>query len=114
MKKALLMISILAFSNSIFAATQTKQSIKTLHTDVYNSEEKAQQAGFKLIHDLRDLSSQELSFKLGIIEPMVIPDSVKINNSELKVESIFVEPEKATYRGLVNVDYQYQTRESNE
>ncbi len=113
MKKALTIIGLLAISSSVFAASETIQSTRTLQTEVFNTEAKAQQAGFKIIHDLRELSSEELSFRLGVVEPMVIPDSVKINNSELKIESIFVEPEKASYRGLVNVDYQYETREQN-
>ena len=113
MKKAFAIIGLLAISSSAFAANETKQSTRTLQTEVFNTEAKAQQAGFKIIHDLRELSSEELSFRLGVVEPMVIPDSVKINNSELKIESIFVEPEKASYRGLVNVDYQYETREND-
>lgn len=114
MKKALVMIGILAMSSPVFAATQTKQLERTLQTEVFNTEAKAQQAGFKLIHELRESSSEELSFKLGIIEPTVVHNSVKINNSELKIESIYVEPEKASYRGLVDVDYQYDVREQND
>ncbi len=114
MKKALAIITMMVVSGSVFAATQTKQSERTLQTEVFNTEEKAQQAGFKIIHDLRELSSEELSFKLGVVEPMVVPDSVKINNSELKVESILVEPDKTSYRGLVNVDYQYDIKDQKD
>ena len=113
MRKALALITMMVVSGSVLAATQTKQSETTLQTEVFNSEQKAQQAGFKIIHDLRELSSEELTFKLGVVEPLVVPDSVKINNSELKVESIMVEPDKTSYRGLVNVDYQYDIKDHN-
>ncbi len=112
MKKVLLMIAIAITSAGAFANTQTRQSDRVLKSEIFNTEQKAQQAGFKIIHDLRESSSNELSFKLGVAEPEAIPDTIKVNDSELKVESVYVEPDVASYRALVNVSYQYQVKEN--
>ncbi len=114
MNKLLVILAMMVVSHPIFAAVQTKLADSTLQTEVFNTEEKAQQAGLKIIHDLQKLSPKELSSKLEINNPLVIPDSIKINNSELKVESTSAEPDNISFRGLVSVDYQYQVTDKKD
>ena len=64
-----MLYEVITTSAGAFANTQTRQSDRVLKSEIFNTKQKAQQAGFKIIHDLRESSSNELSFKLGVAEP---------------------------------------------
>ncbi|GIB75839.1 DUF3316 domain-containing protein [Vibrio cholerae] len=113
MKKIILAVTALTLSAGAFASIDTNHKARSISAGVYASQEQAYAAGFKKIEQLQALPSNKLANELSVWQNSVVPKSVKIDGTEVVVQSFAKQPGVVEYRSIVKVDYQYKTRESN-
>ncbi|EGR2024287.1 TPA: DUF3316 domain-containing protein [Vibrio cholerae] len=113
MKKIILAVTALTLSAGAFASIDTNHKARSINAGVYASQEQAYAAGFKKIEQLQALPSNKLANELSVWQNRVVPKSVKIDGTEVVVQSFAKQPGVVEYRSIVKVDYQYKTRESN-
>ncbi|EGR0597162.1 DUF3316 domain-containing protein [Vibrio cholerae] len=113
MKKIILAVTALTLSAGAFASIDTNHKARSINAGVYASQEQAYAAGFKKIEQLQALPSNKLANELSVWQNSVVPKSVKIDDTEVVVQSFAKQPGVVEYRSIVKVDYQYKTRESN-
>ncbi|ENG6060966.1 DUF3316 domain-containing protein [Vibrio cholerae] len=113
MKKIILAVTALTLSAGAFASIDTNHKARSINAGVYASQEQAYAAGFKKIEQLQALPSNKLANELSVWQNSVVPKSVKIDSTEVVVQSFAKQPGVVEYRSIVKVDYQYKTRESN-
>ncbi|EJL6844152.1 hypothetical protein VCSRO184_1184 [Vibrio cholerae] len=113
MKKIILAVTALTLSAGAFASIDTNHKARSINAGVYASQEQAYAAGFKKIEQLQALPSNKLANELSVWPNSVVPKSVKIDGTEVVVQSFAKQPGVVEYRSIVKVDYQYKTRESN-
>ncbi|EMQ54690.1 DUF3316 domain-containing protein [Vibrio cholerae] len=113
MKKIILAVTALTLSAGAFASIDTNHKARSINAGVYASQEQAYAAGFKKIEQLQALPSNKLADELSVWQNSVVPKSVKIDGTEVVVQSFAKQPGVVEYRSIVKVDYQYKTRESN-
>ncbi|HGE6132687.1 TPA: DUF3316 domain-containing protein [Vibrio cholerae] len=113
MKKIILTVTALTLSAGAFASIDTNHKARSINAGVYASQEQAYAAGFKKIEQLQALPSNKLANELSVWQNSVVPKSVKIDDTEVVVQSFAKQPGVVEYRSIVKVDYQYKTRESN-
>ncbi|EKF9984867.1 DUF3316 domain-containing protein [Vibrio cholerae] len=113
MKKIILAVTALTLSSGAFASIDTNHKARSINAGVYASQEQAYAAGFKKIEQLQALPSNKLANELSVWQNSVVPKSVKIDGTEVVVQSFAKQPGVVEYRSIVKVDYQYKTRESN-
>lgn len=113
MKKIILAVTALTLSAGAFASIDTNHKARSINAGVYASQEQAYAAGFKKIEQLQALPSNKLANELSVWQNSVVPKSVKIDDTEVVVQSFAKQPGIVEYRSIVKVDYQYKTRESN-
>lgn len=111
MKNIILGITALSLSAGAFAAIDTNHKERSLNVGVYTSQEQAYTAGFDKIEQLQVLPANKLANELSVWEGSVLPRSLKINGTEVMVQSFAKKPGVVEYRSIVKVDYQYQTTE---
>lgn len=111
--KKLILLSTLILSSSVLASTQTTQSHRSLATGEYQSKQMAYEAGFKLMEEVRAMDASELKRTLPIHQSNVLLPSIKVEDMTVTVEEFASERGQVAYKALVNVDYEYQYRESN-
>lgn len=112
MKKIILLASVI-MSTSVFAATSTLQSDRTFSTDGYATKQQAYQAGFELMDEFKQMSQTELKNKLALGPDNVINQSLIVTDMNVAVEEFGNRQGKIEYKAILDVDYQYQHRESN-
>ncbi|EGQ7756488.1 DUF3316 domain-containing protein [Vibrio vulnificus] len=113
MKKTILLATTLMLSSTAFASVETQIGETSLHTDTFASKQAAYDAGLMKAQELRAMTPTELTHELSVFSQRPVYDSLKISDIEVKVEEFAKESGKVAYRAIVDVDYQYQYRESS-
>ncbi|MGD8115306.1 DUF3316 domain-containing protein [Vibrio sp. TRT 29B02] len=111
MKRMILLASIV-MSASVFASTNTVTSNTSVTTDAYASKQQAYDAAFNLVDEMKSMNSAELKIALPITESNVITPSVKLSDMTVSVDEFARSPGNIEYKAVLDIDYQYQYRES--
>ncbi|WP_295895464.1 DUF3316 domain-containing protein [uncultured Vibrio sp.] len=112
MKKVILLATALMASSAVFATVNTRNSETTIKTEAFDTQEQAYNAGHDLMDEFKAMRNNELIKELPIHENNVQHPSVKVVDSNVKVEAFSKQRGVVQYRAIVEVDYQYKYRES--
>lgn len=112
MKKVMILATALTISTTAFASIRTSNSETSFKTEVFATQQQAYNAGFDLVEQFQNMSPNQLAHKLPIHETSLNGQSVKVNDMEVRVEPFAKQPGQVQYRAIVDVDYQFQYRES--
>ncbi|QXC56113.1 DUF3316 domain-containing protein [Vibrio mimicus] len=113
MKKIIIAVTALTLSAGAFASINTNHKARSINAGVYTNQEQAYVAGFKRIQQLQDLPSNKLANELSVWQHHIVPQSVKIDGTEVIVQPFAKQSGIIEYRSIVKVDYQYKIRENN-
>jgi len=103
----------LLLSTASFAGTVTQESNADLATPTYQSKAEAYDAGFKMIENLKSLSSKELVKTLPFYGETSVSD-VTIKGTQVTVTEFAKTPNEINYKAIVNVDYNFNAYEQDD
>ena len=112
MKKLTVLAATVLMSATAFAGTQTVYSETNLSTAGFASKAAAYEAGFDYVDALHTASHSELRFKLAPIDESVV-SNIKLGDTVVSIEEFSEARGEISYRAIVNVDYQFDTRDNN-
>nr|WP_158163076.1 DUF3316 domain-containing protein [Vibrio mimicus] len=111
MRKIILGLAALTLSASVFASMDTSYEARTLEAGVYATQDQAYAAGVKKTEQLQTLPTKTLANELSVWGSKVLPQTLKIDDTEVLVESVSAKAGDTQYRSMVKVNYHYQTRD---
>lgn len=111
MKRVILLAS-LVMSASVFASTNTVSSHTTMSTDAYSSKQQAYDAAFDLMDEMKAMDSAELKTKLPISQNNIVYPSLQVKDVSVEVKELAKGRGDIEYKAVLDVNYQYQYRES--
>ncbi len=111
--KALITIVCMLFAFAATAGERIVHRDTNLRTDTFASKQEAINAGFNMYEALANASDSQLRWKLNTAGEDVIGKSMVLESAQVRVEEIPVSRDTMHYRAVVNVDYNYKIRESN-
>ncbi|MEZ8824262.1 DUF3316 domain-containing protein [Vibrio amylolyticus] len=112
MKRVILLATALMVSSAAFSAVNTRSSETTIKTEAFTTQEQAYNAGYEVMEELNAMQTNDLIKALPIRENNVRHPSVKVTDTTIKIEAFSKQRGDVQYRAIVEVDYQYQYRES--
>ncbi|MDV7106361.1 DUF3316 domain-containing protein [Vibrio sp. TH_r3] len=112
MKKLTVLAATALLSTTAFAGNHTVYSEANLQTDGFNSKAAAYQAGFDYSDALHTASGSELRFKLAPIGENVV-SNITLDDTAVTIEEFSEARGEISYRAIVNVDYHFDARDSN-
>ena len=112
MKKLTILAATALLSTTAFAGNQTVYSEANLHTDGFNSKAAAYQAGFDYVEALHTASGSEVRFKQAPIGENVV-SNITLDDTAVSIEEFSEARGEISYRAIVNVDYHFDARDSN-
>jgi len=104
MKNTIILASGLLLASSAFASTTTVSDNATFKTDAYSSKAEAYNAGFDLSDSVKAMDQSQLRFNLPV-QSYTLVKNINVGQSEVTVD--------IQYRAIVDVDYQFNAKESN-
>lgn len=114
MKTLLLSVVMVACSTASYAFTrENNQASQYINAGVSDSREGAYRQGQTLANNIRSESPRKLKRTLGIYEYGLKTNSIKVDNSHIQVDEFSNAKGEVKYRAIVNVDYSYNTFESD-
>ena len=114
MKTLLLSVIILSCSTASYAFTrENTQASQYINAGVSDSREAAYRQGQKLVNNLNSESPRKLKRTLGIYEYGLKTNSLTVDNSHIQVDEFSNAKGEVKYRAIVNVNYSYDTFESD-
>lgn len=102
----------LLLSSTAFAGTQTVYRDSHVVTDSFATKAQALDAAFDLVDNYKQLSPFQLKMKLPTFGDNTV-NGVQIDNTEVTVEEFAQSRGNIQYRAVVNLDYHYQSHESD-
>ncbi|CCN68268.1 DUF3316 domain-containing protein [Vibrio nigripulchritudo] len=112
MKKVTVLATALLLSSTTFASTQLNNSATSITTEGFATQEQAMNAGYTLMDEINQMTSSELVKKLPITAYTVSYNSVEVKDIEMHIEAFSKKRGEVQYRAVVDVDYQYESRDS--
>ncbi|GHW66175.1 DUF3316 domain-containing protein [Vibrio cholerae] len=112
MRKIILGLATFILSTNVFASMDTSYEARTLDAGIYTTQDQAYAAGAKKTEQLKTLPTQTLANELSVWGSKVLPQTLKIDNTEVLVESISAKAGDGEYRAMVKVNYHYQIRDN--
>jgi len=113
MKKLITIAATLLFTGAAFANTVTIHKDAKFSTDNYATKAEALNAGFDIAESLNTIKQNELHKEFNIFAENPVRN-VTIANTEIKTEEFARTRNNIQYRAIVNVDYHFDTLESND
>ena len=113
MKKLITIAAALFFTSAAFANTVTIHDDATLSTADYATKAEALNAGYDIAENLSMIKQGELRKELNIFAENAVRN-VTIAKTEIQTEEFARSRNNIQYRAIVNVDYHFDTRESND
>ncbi|MFC1233398.1 DUF3316 domain-containing protein [Vibrio sp. F74] len=112
--KTLLTIAMtgLVLSTSVFAGTSLLKSETEFRSEGYATQDQAYEAGFDIADELKAASNSQLKFQLPTTLNGQI-QKVAIEEVEVSLEEFSAQRGEVQYRAIVDVDYSYTVKESN-
>ncbi|PNI00794.1 DUF3316 domain-containing protein [Vibrio diazotrophicus] len=112
MKNTIILASGLLLASSAFASTTTVSDNATFKTDTYSSKAEAYNAGFDLSDSVKAMDQSQLRFNLPV-QSYTLVKNISVGQSEVTVEEFANSNGDIQYRAIVDVDYQFNAKESN-
>ncbi|MHA2938977.1 DUF3316 domain-containing protein [Vibrio sp. RC27] len=103
----------LLLSTASFAGSVTQEGSTDLATATYQSKAEAYDAGFKMIENLKTLSSDELIKKLPFYV-QASADDVMLKDTKVTITEFATSPSEINYQAIVNVDYNFSAYQQDE
>lgn len=103
-----LLVSSTAFAGSLETIHRDAQMV----TDKFNTKQEALDAGFAMYENLEMASNRQLRRQLPTFADSVT-GKISIDSAQVKVEEFAISRNQTQYRAIVDVDYSYKTRESD-
>ena len=102
----------LLVGTAAFASYEIETDNETLYTDNFPSETAAYQAGFAIIDQLNEASQSELRRELRAYGADI--REVEVNNATVSVEEFATAPGNILYRAVVDVNYSFEERQTDD
>ncbi len=111
MKNLIVTAAGLLLTTSAFASTMTVDSSATFNTDAYSTKAEAYQAGFDLADSFTTMNQGELKFQLPVSSYTRVTN-VDINDSQVTVNEFATASGDVQYSAVVDLDYQFNAKDS--
>lgn len=102
----------LLIGSAAFANFESATDKEVIYTEAFSSESAAYKAGFAVIDQLSDASQSELRNELHAYGADI--RDLAVNNTTVHIEEFATAPDNIQYRAVVDVDYSFQERQSND
>ncbi len=102
----------LLLSSAAFAGTQTVYRDSHIVTDGFATKAEALNAGYNLVDEFGQMSPVQLRMKLPTFGDNMVK-GVQIDDTEITIEEFSKSRDDVQYRAVVDVNYHYQSHESN-
>ena len=112
MKNLTLLTTILLCSSTAFAGTTNIHKETILQSETVSSAEQAYEAGYVIIDKVNAMSSNELRYTLPTFTDSMVTN-LKVDDIKVRIEAFSKERNNIKYRALVEVDYQYNAKDTD-
>lgn len=112
MKNTIILASGLLLASSAFASTTTVSDNATFKTDAYSSKTEAYNAGFDLSDSVKAMDQSQLRFNLPV-QSYTLVKNINVGQAEVTLEEIANNNGDIQYRAIVDVDYNFNAKETN-
>jgi uncharacterized GH25 family protein len=102
----------LLLSSTAFAGTQTVYRDSHVVTDSFDSKTQALNAAFDLVDHYKQLTPFQLKLKLPTFGDSMVK-GVELDDTTVKVEEFAESRGNTQYRAVIDLNYHYQSHESN-
>ncbi|PWI33279.1 acyl-CoA synthetase [Vibrio albus] len=95
------------------AQLETVHRDTMLTSDSFGTKSEALNAGFNMYESLNTASNRQLRSKLTTFADNVV-GGISVESAQVRIEEVPVSRNKIEYRAVVDVDYNYKARRSND
>lgn len=110
MKKLIMVASIALMSGSVFAGSDIGNT--KLETESFQSKQQAYEAGYQLVDELNEMTNGALAHQLKLNGHSENIQEIELKNTEISVQEYAEKQGVIKYRASVNVNYEYDAKDS--